>query len=407
MSREQQPTYLTNPPTALTSEQWLAKAQELTRRDSFSKEDSAKFEAYMALHTASRQSAFDREVYNTARQRRDFAMAFDPATLQFFSGRKVREAVTSESGAVLETRVNTSGRQGSVTELRSYAALSTSTSGDAAGYAIPIGFVAEVLQQMKQHDQLLEASRWIFTPGGGVLNLPGVDDTTTDIDAVTLAELGLITQGPNPKFSNLQWPNATTWVTPQFVYSLQLEQDSPVLAMYFAELFAKSFARGMGKNFLATLLSNLSAGETTAAAGAITVPELFALMESVDTAYAMSPNAGFLMQWQTYLAIRAAATVGGQLAPYTMPDGSPAILGKKVFFCPNMDAIGSSKVPIIFGDLSRHAIRAVTDAFSSFRYDEKYMVQHQKAIQAYWRADSLLLQGSNTDAPMKTLACHS
>ena len=407
MSREQQPTYLTNPPTALTSEQWLAKAQELTRRDSFSKEDSAKFEAYMALHTASRQSAFDREVYNTARQRRDFAMAFDPATLQFFSGRKVREAVTSESGAVLETRVNTSGRQGSVTELRSYAALSTSTSGDAAGYVIPIGFVAEVLQQMKQHDQLLEASRWIFTPGGGVLNLPGVDDTTTDIDAVTLAELGLITQGPNPKFSNLQWPNATTWVTPQFVYSLQLEQDSPVLAMYFAELFAKSFARGMGKNFLATLLSNLSAGETTAAAGAITVPELFALMESVDTAYAMSPNAGFLMQWQTYLAIRAAATVGGQLAPYTMPDGSPAILGKKVFFCPNMDAIGSSKVPIIFGDLSRHAIRAVTDAFSSFRYDEKYMVQHQKAIQAYWRADSLLLQGSNTDAPMKTLACHS
>ena len=30
-TREQQPTYLTNPPTALTSEQWLAKAQELTR----------------------------------------------------------------------------------------------------------------------------------------------------------------------------------------------------------------------------------------------------------------------------------------------------------------------------------------------------------------------------------------
>ena len=84
-TREQQPTYLTNPPTALTSEQWLAKAQELTRGASFSKEDSAKFEAYMALHTASRQSWFDREAYNTARQRRDFAMNFDPATLQFFS----------------------------------------------------------------------------------------------------------------------------------------------------------------------------------------------------------------------------------------------------------------------------------------------------------------------------------
>jgi hypothetical protein len=101
-TREQSPTYLTNPPTALTSEQWLAKAQELTRGASFSKEDSAKFEAYMALHTASRQSAFDREVYNTARQRRDAAMVFDPATLQFVSGRKVREAVVSERGSVLE-----------------------------------------------------------------------------------------------------------------------------------------------------------------------------------------------------------------------------------------------------------------------------------------------------------------
>ena len=406
-TREQQPTYLTNSPTALTSEQWLAKAQELTRRDSFSKEDSAKFEAFMALHVASRQSWLDREAYNTARQRRDFATKFDPSVLQFFSGQKVREAVTGPDGSILETRRDTSGRSGSVTELRSYAALSTSTSGDAAGYTIPIGFVAEVLQQMKQHDQLLEASRWMFTPGGGVLNLPGVDDTSTSIDAVTLAELGAISQGPNPSFANNQFPQATTWVTPQFLYSLQLEQDSPVLAMYFAELFAKSFARGMGKNFLATLLSNLSAGETTASASAITLPELFALMSSIDTNYAMAPGAGFLMRWDTYLAVRQIATVGGELAPYTMPDGRPALFGKPVYFCPNMDAIGSSKLPIIFGDLSRHAIRQASDSFSSFRYDEKYMPTHQKAIQAFVRADSLLLQGSSSDAPMKTLACHS
>ena len=82
-------------------------------------------------------------------------MNFDPSTLQFFSGRRVREAVTSESGSVLETRTDTNGRTGSVTELRSYVGLNTATSGDAAGYTIPIGFVAEVLQQMKQHDQLL------------------------------------------------------------------------------------------------------------------------------------------------------------------------------------------------------------------------------------------------------------
>ena len=406
-TREQQPTYLTNPPAALTSEQWLSKAAELTRSATFSKEDASRFESYLALHQATRQSSFDREAYNVARQRREAGMRFDAGTLAFFSGKKTREALASEGGSVLETRTDTNGRTGSVTELRSYVGLNTATSGDAAGYTIPIGFVAEVLQLMKQHNQLLEASRWIFTPGGGLLNFPAVDDTTTNIDAVTLAELAPITQGPNPSFSNLQFPQATTWVTPQFLYTLQLEQDSPVLAMYFAELFSKSFARGMGKNFLATLLSNLSAGKTTASPTAITLPELFALMSSVDTAYAMSPGAGFLMTWDTYLAVRQIATVGGELAPYTTPDGRPAIMGKPVYFCPGMDQIGASKVPIIFGDLSRHAIRAVTDSFSSFRYDERYMINHQKAIQAYWRADSLLLQGSNSDAPMKTLACHS
>jgi HK97 family phage major capsid protein len=255
-TREQTPTYLSNLPTALTSEQWLAKAQELTRGASFSKEDSAKFEAYMALHSASRQSSFDREVYNAARQRREAGMRFDAGTLAFFSGKKTREALASEGGSVLETRTDTNGRTGSVTELRSYVGLSTATSGDAAGYTIPVGFVAEVLQQMKQHNQLLEASRWIFTPSGGTLNFPAVDDTTTNIDAVTLAELGPITQGPNPTFSNLQFPEASTWTSPQFLYTLQLEQDSPVLAMYFAELFAKSFARGMGKSFLGLYTQN-------------------------------------------------------------------------------------------------------------------------------------------------------
>jgi HK97 family phage major capsid protein len=403
---EQQPTYLGSVPAAQTGAQWLAKAQSLARSTSWTREDSSRFEAYMALHAATRQSAFDREVYNTARQRRDCAMTFDPATLQFFSGVKTREPLASETGSVLESRHDTNGRAGGITELRSYTALNTATSGDAGGYSIPIGFLAEVLQQARQYDQLLDASRWIWTPTGNVLNLPGVDDSTTDIDAVTLAELSPITQGPNPKFSNNQWSQATTWVTPQFVYSLQLEQDSPVLAMYFAELFGKSFARGMGKSFLATLLSNLSAGETTSSPSAIAMSEIYSLMESIDTAYAI--NAGWLMNWSTLLAVRQITTTGGQLAfPHEEVDGRPAILGKPVFLCPNMDSIGASKVPIIFGDLKRHAIRAVTDSFSSFRYDEKYLVNHQRAAQAFWRADSLLLKGGSSDAPMKTLACHS
>ena len=407
-SREiaQKPTYLSSNPASLTSGEWLAKAAALTRSSTFTKEDSAKFESFMALHAATRQDHFDREVYNTARQRRDAGLRFDAATLAFFSGKKTqREALASEGG-VLETR--TDQQRAAVTELRSYTALNTTTSGDAGGYTVPIGFLAEVLQQARQYDQLLDASRWIFTPSGGVLDLPAVDPTATDIDAVTLAELSEITQGPNPKFSNLQWPQATTWVTPQFVYSLQLEQDSPVLAMYFAELFAKSFARGMGKAFLATLLSGLSAGATTASPTAIVPGDIFKLMTAVDTAYATAPGSGFLMTWATYISIRQNATAAANVYwPVETPDGRPAIMGKPVYFCPNMNAIGAGQVPAIFGDLKRFAIRAVTDSFSSFRYDEKYMVNHQKAIQAYWRADGLLLKGGSSDVPMAVLQCGS
>jgi len=137
--------------------------------------------------------------------------------------------------------------------------------------------------------------------------------------------------------------------------------------------------------------------------------EVYGLVGSIDTAYAAAPSAGFLMTWKTLLAIRQITTSGGQLAfPHeTTADGRPAILGKPVYLCPNMDEIGASKVPIIFGDLKRHAIRAVTDSFAMFRYDERFMPNHQKAIQSYWRGDSLLLTGSATDYPMKTLVMHS
>jgi HK97 family phage major capsid protein len=408
-AREQQPTYLANPPAALTSEQWLAKAAELTRSATFSKEDSSRFESYLALHQATRQDHFDREVFNTARQRRDASLRFDPATLAFFSGQKTyRDALASEGGRI-ETRRDQ--RVGAITELRSYVALNTSTTGEGGGFSIPIGFQGEVLQQMRQYDQLLDASRWIFTPTGNVWNFPAVDDTDTNIDAKVLAELGLITQGPNMHFGNGQFPNASTWVSPQFLYSIQLEQDGgPLLAAYFAEVFAKSFARGMGKTFLATLLSNLSAGETTASASVILMSEIYGLLDSIDTAYAAAPGAGFLMNWSTLLTIRQILTgTSGQLAfPHaTDADGRPTILGKPVYLCANMDQVGAGNTVAVFGDLQRHAIRAVSDSFSTFRYDERYLPTHQRAVQAYWRCDSLLLQGSNTDAPMATLVMHA
>jgi HK97 family phage major capsid protein len=179
------------------------------------------------------------------------------------------------------------------------------------------------------------------------------------------------------------------------------------LAMYFAELFAKSFARSWGKSFLSSLLAVLTAGVTTTSTSAIAASEIFTLMDSIDTAYFI--KGGFLMNAKTLLAVRQITiSGGGALAfPHATEEGRPTILGKPVFLCPNMDDIVAGKVPIVFGALERHAIRAVTDSYAMFRYDEKFMPNHQKAVQSFWRADSLLLTGSATDCPMKTLVMHS
>ena len=59
------------------------------------------------------------------------------------------------------------------------------------------------------------------------------------------------------------------------------------------------------------------------------------------------------------------------------------------------------------GDLKRLAVRSVTDSFELFRYDEVYMVNHQRALQARWRADARLLTSGASDQPLMFLTMHS
>src|SRR5215471_13863759 len=117
----QRPSPLKPPPEARTGKEWLDRAADLVNSRTFTKEDSARFDAYMHLFVASRQSNFDRELYLEARQKQDAVRRLDPAVLQFFSGKSPAEPVISENGTKLEARSGArSDRGGAVAELRTY-----------------------------------------------------------------------------------------------------------------------------------------------------------------------------------------------------------------------------------------------------------------------------------------------
>jgi HK97 family phage major capsid protein len=172
----------------------------------------------------------------------------DDVTLKFFRGERFLQNSISDKGMrsgppFAMTRAGGEGygqravSQGAVTVLRDLSAekrtyvAANEGSDPAGGYLAPAGFQYEVTQRMKQFDRIFDACRWLYEPGTGTFNFPAVDATDSGIDAAVLSENSPIVQGPNPVFSNTQFPKASLWSSPQFVYSLQLEQDSGVPAL--------------------------------------------------------------------------------------------------------------------------------------------------------------------------------
>ena len=66
-------------------------------------------------------------------------------------------------------------------EVRTYSGLSTSTSGDAGGYTVPISFQREFETALKAVCQLRANARILATPSGNLLDWPTMDDTGTKV----------------------------------------------------------------------------------------------------------------------------------------------------------------------------------------------------------------------------------
>lgn len=298
-------------------------------------------------------------------------------------------------------------------EARTYAGLSTSTSGDAAGYVIPIGFQRELETKMKAYGRMLDNVRTLTTSTGNILDWPTVDDTANSGEYV--AEAGPVSQ-VNPSFGQVQFASYLA-SSKQVLMSVQLLQDSAFdLEAYITDAFAIRLGRlinnkltvGNGSgcptgivyaiqndsvpNVVNATGSNSNDGITgNTEANSVGSDDLDDLINAVDPAY--RPGAKFMMHWATIDGLRKLKDKYGRpLWTASLADNEPdRIWGYPFDWNADMDKIGAGKYPILFGDFSKYIYRKVS-GMTMVRFNELYMPNHQIGFQAFERNDGKRLQ---------------
>ena len=300
-------------------------------------------------------------------------------------------------------------------EVRSYAGLNSSTSDDAGGYMIPIGFQRELETKLKAFGRMRAACRMLNTATGNTMDWPKLDDTGNEGEF--LAEASAVKQ-VNPTFDQVQFQSFLC-SSKQVLLSVQLFQDSAfdvegVLSEAFGirigRRINRAYTNGTGSGEpegLVYAIQNDDSPNTVDAVGSssndgdsgnddtnsIGSDDLDNLIAALDPAY--RPTAKFMMNWKTIDRLRRVKDKYGRplwsagLAA-SQPD---TIYGFPFEWNADMDEIGAGKYPVLFGDFSKHVIRDV-GGVTLVRFNELYMPNHQIGFQAWLRTDSRRLQAA-------------
>jgi HK97 family phage major capsid protein len=300
-------------------------------------------------------------------------------------------------------------------EVRTYTGLNTTTSGDAGGYVIPIGFQRELEVRLKAVGRMRANCRILTTSTGNTLDWPTMDDTGNTGEF--LAESNPVSQ-VNPTFNQVQFISSLA-SSKQVLLSVQLFQDS---AFDVESVLAESFGIRIGRTINSAYTNGTGSGQPEGLVYAIkndAVPnvvnavgsnsndgisgnteansigsdDLDNLIAALDAAY--RPNAKFMMHYKTLDFLRKVKDKYGRpLWNAGLAAAEPdTIYGFSYDWNTDMDQIGAGKYPVIFGDFSKHCIRDV-GGITLTRYSELYMPQHQIGFQAWLRTDSRRLQQS-------------
>lgn len=273
-------------------------------------------------------------------------------------------------------------RQGQVseTEMRGTATQITTTNS-LGGFAVPIGFEAELNKAMKYYANVMDIVRYMPTVTGNDIQIPTIDDTgtlaaqqTTEGAALTVQDLTLAqvvmkayTYARIGKFSE------------------QLMQDSGIdIEAEARDLFAESLGRkmaetltnGTGTGQPQGLVTGSTAGKVAASATVLTVNDLIDTQTSVNAAYKRSPFCAWMMSDEIAGIIRKVAIGTGDarfLWEPALTSGVPdRLLGYTWHINSDMaTALAVNAKVALFGDFSKYRLRHVNN-FVTKRLDERY-----------------------------------
>ncbi len=309
--------------------------------------------------------------------------------------------------------------------------------GSTTGFFVPVEFSEKVEAALKFHSDFWAMSTIIKIERGGPFPYPTSNDVS--VNGELLYE-NLAYATSNSDIASTSMVNFSTYKFSSRLVKVSMELAADAWAgfdSYLAEQLAIRLARastpffttGQGANYMSgsplvatpqprgIMLDAVDSGVTVTGNDQLTTPDptqqvgyldLVALEGSVDVAYRR--RGSWLMHDSTLQYIK---TIKGTLRPLwtagisdsvlTPEAPSGRILGYPVRISQSMDTLGASKKPVLFGDLSRYAIRSGPSW--TIRLIERFVEQGQLAYIVIARWDAALLDAGTH--PVKYLTMHA
>ncbi|HLD93921.1 MAG TPA: phage major capsid protein [Anaerolineales bacterium] len=282
--------------------------------------------------------------------------------------------------------------------------------GSAGGFFVPEGFVPAVERSMLAFGGMRQASRILATAEGNDLPWPTANDTGNVGEL--LAEETTIGSHVGVTVGQIIF-KAYKYSSKLVQVSRELLEDAAVdVAGMLGSMLGERIARITNTHFTTGdntgkpqgVVPASSSTVTSASATAITADELLDLQHSVDPAYREGPQVRWMFKDSTLAAIRKLKTTDLQYIWQPGANlGEPSLLfGKPYIINQDMDAIASTKKPVLFGDFSKYIIRDVA-SFRLRRLEELYAGTDQVGFVAFSRHDGRVLD-AGTD-PIRHLLC--
>lgn len=242
----------------------------------------------------------------------------------------------------------------------------------AGGFTVPTELLAEIEKAMKAWGPMYDSDicRVITTSGGNPLKLPTVDDTASTAEPHTENEALTDDGGKDVTFGQKSL-DAYAFDTEFVRWSWELDADSifnmeallgELLGERLARIANKQLTIGTGTSAPHGIVPASSLGVTAVATAAITFDELIDLEHSVDPAYRKAPGVGYMLNDQTFKAIRKLKDQEGRYIwqQGDVKNGAPGTLnGRPYHVNQDMAEIAAGAKAVLFGDFKKYWVRKV------------------------------------------------